>query len=131
MVLVQVCNPRGVRGERCRIAGGGGDHCRRLNATCGVTESAGDAEDGVSGKVVELIHRATSLDGASRFSIADCAVVTATRDGMNLALRVHHLPPGSSSADAGTAEGFPLPRSSSLIMSEFVGCSSSLSGRSA
>jgi trehalose 6-phosphate synthase/phosphatase len=131
MVLVQVCNPARSSGrEMQELQAEVASIVERLNATYGVTESAGDAEDGVGGKVVELIHRATSLDERiALLSIADCAVVTATRDGMNLLpyeyITCRQGPPDS---DAGTAEGFPLPRSSSLIMSEFVGCSSSLSG---
>ena len=56
-------------------------------------------------------------------------MVTATRDGMNL-LPYDYITcrQGPVSVDAGTADGYPLPRRSSLIMSEFVGCSSSLSG---
>jgi trehalose 6-phosphate synthase/phosphatase len=62
-------------------------------------------------------------------SAADCAVVTATRDGMNL-LPYEYITcrQGPKDEGAGTDEGYPLPRCSSLIMSEFVGCSSSLSG---
>lgn len=131
MVLVQVCNPARSSGrEMQELQAEVATIVERLNATYGVTESAADAEDGVSGKVVELIHRATSLDERiALLSIADCAVVTATRDGMNL-LPYEYITcrQGPPNADAGTAEGFPLPRSSSLIMSEFVGCSSSLSG---
>ena len=56
-------------------------------------------------------------------------MVTATRDGMNL-LPYEYITcrQGPKETAAGTDEGYPLPRCSSLIMSEFVGCSSSLSG---
>jgi trehalose 6-phosphate synthase/phosphatase len=56
-------------------------------------------------------------------------VVTATRDGMNL-LPYEYITcrQGPTDTVLGTADGYPSPRSSTLIMSEFVGCSSSLSG---
>nr|AKA43768.1 trehalose-6-phosphate synthase [Dunaliella viridis] len=63
------------------------------------------------------------------YSIADCVVVTATRDGMNLVPYEYIVcrqgpdtPPGAGS----TVESGP--RDSMLVVSEFVGCSPSLSG---
>ena len=134
MVMVQVCNPaRSAGRETTELQSEVMSIVERLNATYGVTEgSSGDlaGDDGVGGKVVELIHRSTSLDERiALLSVADCAVVTATRDGMNL-LPYEYITcrQGPPDEDAGTGDGFSLPRCSSLIMSEFVGCSSSLSG---
>lgn len=62
-------------------------------------------------------------------SVADVSVVTATRDGMNLAPYEYiTCRQGPSDEARGTAEGFSLPRQSALIISEFTGCSPSLSG---
>ena len=134
MVMVQVCNPaRSAGRETTELQSEVMSIVERLNATYGVTEgSSGDlaGDDDVGGKVVELIHRSTSLDERiALLSVADCAVVTATRDGMNL-LPYEYITcrQGPPDEDAGTGDGFSLPRCSSLIMSEFVGCSSSLSG---
>ena len=130
MVLVQVCNPARSGGrEMQELQAEVAAIVERLNATYGVTESAGK-DGGVGGKVVELIERGTSLEERlALLSIADCAVVTATRDGMNL-LPYEYITcrQGPSDVNHGTEDGFALPRCSSLIMSEFVGCSSSLSG---
>mmetsp|Transcript_7436 Transcript_7436/g.16134 ORF Transcript_7436/g.16134 Transcript_7436/m.16134 type:complete len:857 (+) Transcript_7436:209-2779(+) len=56
------------------------------------------------------------------YSVADCAVVTATRDGMNLVpyeyIVCRQGPEGDSES----------PQDSMLVVSEFVGCSPSLSG---
>ena len=67
------------------------------------------------------------------YSIADCAVVTATRDGMNLvsyeyvACREGPLDEENGEETSGPTYG-PQPRNSMLVVSEFVGCSPSLSG---
>jgi trehalose 6-phosphate synthase/phosphatase len=128
MVLVQVCNPaRSTGRETQELQSEVEAIVERLNATYGVTEGDGDA---FGGKVVEFINRGTSLDERiALMSHADCVVVTATRDGMNL-LPYEYITcrQGPRDESVGTADGFPLPRNSSLIMSEFVGCSSSLSG---
>lgn len=58
-------------------------------------------------------------DRVAYYSIADVAVVTATRDGMNL------VPYEYVTCRQGAQES-PLP--SMLVVSEFVGCSPSLSG---
>ena len=54
------------------------------------------------------------------YSLADCAVVTATRDGMNLMPYEYVVCRQGSQAKPG-------PRRSTLVVSEFVGCSPSLS----
>eukprot|EP00798_Chlamydomonas_sp_ICE-L_P015885 gene15885-22013_t len=56
------------------------------------------------------------------YSIADCAVVTATRDGMNLVPYEYVL------CRHGLDEDTTSKRDSMLVVSEFVGCSPSLSG---
>ncbi|GAX81965.1 hypothetical protein CEUSTIGMA_g9393.t1 [Chlamydomonas eustigma] len=58
------------------------------------------------------------------YSVSDVAVVTATRDGMNL------VPYEYIVCRQGGSEGYPdaRERGSMLVVSEFVGCSPSLSG---
>lgn len=122
MVLVQVCNPARSSGrEMQELQAEVKQIVDRVNATYSSPEG---------GKVVELIERGTSLqERIALLSVADCAVVTATRDGMNL-LPYEYITcrQGPTNVDIGTQDGYPLPRCSSLIMSEFTGCSSSLSG---
>ncbi|EFN55842.1 hypothetical protein CHLNCDRAFT_57750 [Chlorella variabilis] len=73
------------------------------------------------------------------YSIADVVVVTATRDGMNLVPYEYVVcrqgPAGGAAAGNGAAGGMggaeaapPDKRHSMLVVSEFVGCSPSLSG---
>ncbi|GFR42321.1 hypothetical protein Agub_g3228 [Astrephomene gubernaculifera] len=63
------------------------------------------------------------------YSIADCAVVTATRDGMNLVPYEYVVcRQGPDSWDGGSVNGASGKRESMLVVSEFVGCSPSLSG---
>ncbi|KAL4451713.1 hypothetical protein ABPG75_007375 [Micractinium tetrahymenae] len=68
------------------------------------------------------------------YSIADVVVVTATRDGMNLTPYEYVVcrqgPPSSSGSPSGGGSSMMLPekRHSMLVVSEFVGCSPSLSG---
>mmetsp|Transcript_2058 Transcript_2058/g.5209 ORF Transcript_2058/g.5209 Transcript_2058/m.5209 type:complete len:929 (+) Transcript_2058:1462-4248(+) len=65
------------------------------------------------------------------YSVADCVVVTATRDGMNLVPYEYIVCRQGPDAAAAT-ETEPAvesgPRDSMLVVSEFVGCSPSLSG---
>ena len=83
---------------------------------------------------MELIERAVPLhERVALYSVADVALVTATRDGMNLVpyeyVTCRQGPPGLEGEEEAARElGFPVPRQSSLIISEFIGCSPSLSG---
>jgi len=134
MCLVQVCNPaRSTGREMQELQAEVAATVERLNATYGVTEGAADDKDDEigQGKVVVLLHRSTTLaERVALMSVADCAVVTATRDGMNL-LPYEYITCRQGPVDVAKGTGelhLPAPRRSSLIMSEFVGCSSSLSG---
>ena len=108
MVLVQVCNPARSSGrEMQELQAEVASIVERLNATYGVTESTRDAEDGVGGRWWSSSTARRLSTSASLLSIADCAVVTATRDGMNL-LPYEYITcrQGPPDADAGTAEAF-------------------------
>ena len=66
---------------------------------------------------------------AALYSVADVAVVTVTRDGMNLAPYEYvTCRQGPRDEEKATRDGYALPRQSSLIVSEFTGVSPSLSG---
>ncbi|KAL0306775.1 UNVERIFIED_CONTAM: putative alpha,alpha-trehalose-phosphate synthase [UDP-forming] 7 [Sesamum radiatum] len=61
------------------------------------------------------------------YSIAECVVVTAVRDGMNLTPYEYIVcRQGISGAEAGSE--WSGPKKSMLVVSEFIGCSPSLSG---
>lgn len=91
---------------------------------------------------VELIERALPLhERIALFSVADVVAVTATRDGMNLTpyeYIVCRQGPTAKAEDAATATAASSPstpanysdrhRTSVIVVSEFVGCSPSLSG---
>ncbi|GIL85506.1 hypothetical protein Vretimale_13398 [Volvox reticuliferus] len=77
---------------------------------------------------VQYLERHVPLHERMAFySIADCAVVTATRDGMNLVPYEYIVcRQGPDGWDSGSGPG--VRRESMLVVSEFVGCSPSLSG---
>lgn len=72
---------------------------------------------------VQYLERHVPLHERMAFySIADCAVVSATRDGMNLVPYEYVVCRQGPDGDEGSQ------RASMLVVSEFVGCSPSLSG---
>lgn len=82
---------------------------------------------------VILIERHVSLsERIAYYTVAECCVVTAVRDGMNLipyeyiVARQGHAAIGNDDDDQGSLQN-ALPKST-LIVSEFIGCSPSLSG---
>ncbi|KXZ45849.1 hypothetical protein GPECTOR_50g643 [Gonium pectorale] len=80
---------------------------------------------------VQYLERHVPLHERMAFySIADCAVVTATRDGMNLVPYEYVVcRQGPDGWDGGgNGGGGSGKRESMLVVSEFVGCSPSLSG---
>lgn len=121
IVLYQVCNP----------PRGSGRDIDDLRATVdSMVARINDkyAKNGVN--VVKFEVRPVPLhERIALYSVADIAVVTATRDGMNLAPYEYiTCRQGPNDESQGTSDGFSLPRQSSLIISEFTGCSPSLSG---
>ncbi|EPS68578.1 hypothetical protein M569_06190 [Genlisea aurea] len=117
-VLVQIANPsrgKGINSEE--IQAEIEESCERIN---------GKFRDPGYEPVV-FIHR--SLSTAERmayYSVAECVVVTAVRDGMNLTpyeyIVCRQAPSGGAAGDSSR------PKKSMLVVSEFVGCSPSLSG---
>ncbi|KAG2502215.1 hypothetical protein HYH03_000701 [Edaphochlamys debaryana] len=78
---------------------------------------------------VQYLERHVPLHERMAFySIADCAVVTATRDGMNLVPYEYIVCRQGPDGWDGGGVGAGFKRESMLVVSEFVGCSPSLSG---
>ncbi|KAL2937451.1 putative alpha alpha-trehalose-phosphate synthase [UDP-forming] 7 [Bienertia sinuspersici] len=117
-VLVQIVNPVRSRGSNVEEMLSEIEHiCQRINK-----------EFGKPGyEPVVLIHRPVSMsERIAYFTIAECVVVTAVRDGMNLTPYEYivcreGMPGLDSSSNVG-------PNKSMLVISEFIGCSPSLSG---
>lgn len=125
VVLVQIANPARGRGrdiddlqnEAYTIA-------QRIN------EEFGNEADGYT-PVVLLERQVPLYERIAFYTIAECCVVTAVRDGMNL-IPYEYIAcrQGSPELDAQLNPGpGPTPlKKSMLIVSEFIGCSPSLSG---
>ncbi|KAK1699198.1 hypothetical protein QYE76_015895 [Lolium multiflorum] len=119
-VLVQIVNPARGKGKdidciRAEIQ----DSCDRINREFG--NSRGYSP------IVFIDQNVPSVVKLAYYTVAECVVVTAVRDGMNLTPYEYivcrqGLP---SSESAPEVSG---PRKSMLVVSEFIGCSPSLSG---
>ncbi|KZV27210.1 putative alpha,alpha-trehalose-phosphate synthase [Dorcoceras hygrometricum] len=118
-VLVQIANPsRGKGIDVDEIQSEIEENCKRINRELG--------KPGY--EPIVLIHRPSSIsERMAYYSIAECVVVTAVRDGMNLTpyeyIVCRH---GVSGAEPGS--DLSGPKKSMLVVSEFIGCSPSLSG---
>lgn len=116
MVLVQVTNaPRSTSGELTALH----DYCVKLVAEI-------NDRYGTEGyKPVVWLERPVPLyERIALYSIADVAVVTATRDGMNLVPYKYITCRQGAAEDADDSS----PITSMVVVSEFVGCSPSVSG---
>ncbi|CAN6327599.1 unnamed protein product [Urochloa humidicola] len=118
-VLVQIANPpRGKGKELEAIQAEIRQSCERVNREFGQT--------GYS-PVVFIDRNVPSAERLAYYTIAECVVVTAVRDGMNLTpyeyIVCRQGIPGSESAPELSG-----PKKSMLVVSEFIGCSPSLSG---
>ncbi|CAA2989727.1 probable alpha,alpha-trehalose-phosphate synthase [UDP-forming] 7 [Olea europaea var. sylvestris] len=118
-VLVQIANPaRGKGKDLEEIQAEIEASCNRINETF--------RQPGY--EPIVFINRPVSLsERAAYYTIAECVVVTAVRDGMNLTPYEYIVSrqgiPGSESSSDSNA-----PKKSMLVVSEFIGCSPSLSG---
>ncbi|XP_052178133.1 probable alpha,alpha-trehalose-phosphate synthase [UDP-forming] 7 isoform X2 [Diospyros lotus] len=118
-VLVQIANPpRGKGIGLDEIQAEIHESCKRINE-----------EFGKPGyEPIIFIDRPVSIsERITYYSIAECVVVTAVRDGMNLTPYEYIVSrQGISSAESGP--DLSGPKKSMLVVSEFIGCSPSLSG---
>jgi len=118
-VLVQITNPARGRGRDVEeLQAEIQESCRRINETFG--------RPGY--EPVVFIDRPVSLsEKAAYFTIAECVVVAAVRDGMNLTPYEYVVCRQGVSGSESSAESSG-PKKSMLVVSEFIGCSPSLSG---
>lgn len=118
-VLVQIANPARGRGKELEsIQGEIVESCERINNAFG---NAGYTPVIYIDRPIPLAER------IAFYTIAECVVVTAVRDGMNLTPYEYIV------CRQGITGGFFIsepesPRKSMLVVSEFIGCSPSLSG---
>ncbi|KAF8696424.1 hypothetical protein HU200_037339 [Digitaria exilis] len=118
-VLVQIANPaRGKGKDLDAIQVENQESCRRINGDFG--------QSGYS-PVVFIDREVSTVEKIAYYTIAECVVVTAVRDGMNLTpyeyIVCRQGAPGSESMSEVSG-----PKKSMLVVSEFIGCSPSLSG---
>ncbi|KAJ6402222.1 hypothetical protein OIU84_014336 [Salix udensis] len=118
-VLVQITNPaRGQGRDLEEMQAEIQESCRRINENFG--------QPGY--EPVVFIDRPLSLsEKAAYFTIAECVVVAAVRDGMNLTPYEYIVCRQGVSGSECSAESSG-PKKSMLVVSEFIGCSPSLSG---
>ncbi|KAH7651433.1 trehalose 6-phosphate synthase/phosphatase protein [Dioscorea alata] len=118
-VLVQIANPARGKGRdldeiQVEIEG----TCKRINEQFG--------NDGYR-PVVYINHDVSFSERIAYYTIAECVVVTAVRDGMNLIPYEYIVcRQGISGSEASQDSG--SVKKSMLVVSEFIGCSPSLSG---
>ncbi|CAO2197615.1 unnamed protein product [Urochloa humidicola] len=118
-VLVQIANPARGKGKDLEaIQAEIQESCRRINGDFG--------RSGYS-PVVFIDRDVSTVEKIAYYTIAECVVVTAVRDGMNLTpyeyIVCRQGAPGSESISEVIG-----PKKSMLVVSEFIGCSPSLSG---
>ena len=121
VVLVQIANPARGRGKDVQeVQSETTATVRRINATFG--------REGY--KPVVLIDTPLQFyERIAYYVIAECCLVTAVRDGMNLIPYEYVIcRQGNEKLDETLGLNPLTPRKSMLVVSEFVGCSPSLSG---
>lgn len=118
-VLVQIANPARGRGKDLEeIQAEIQTSCKRINKNFG--------RPGY--EPIVFIDRPISLsERAAYYTIAECVVVTAVRDGMNLTPYEYIVCRQGVSGSESSSE-MSAPKKSMLVVSEFIGCSPSLSG---
>ncbi|MCO5614346.1 hypothetical protein L7F22_068625 [Adiantum nelumboides] len=117
LVLVQIANPAN-RHETFEIQEEIHTTLKRINENFGADDY----------KPVVLIERPVShTERIAYYTIAECCVVTAVRDGLNLIPYEYTVCRQGSNADDASSRRCSR-RQSALVISEFIGCSPSLSG---
>ncbi|KAM7492153.1 hypothetical protein LguiA_035074 [Lonicera macranthoides] len=118
-VLVQIANPaRGKGIDLEEIQAEIQESCKRINQKYG--------KPGY--QPIVFIDKPLSLcERIAYYSIAECVVVTAVRDGMNLT-PYEYIVCRQGITGAETGSDLMGPKKSMIVVSEFIGCSPSLSG---
>ncbi|QHO00486.1 putative alpha,alpha-trehalose-phosphate synthase [UDP-forming] [Arachis hypogaea] len=118
-VLVQVVNP----------ARGKGIHLEEIHAEIEESCSRINRMYGRPGyEPIIFIDRSVSVaEKVAYYSLAECVIVTAVRDGMNLT-PYEYIACRQGISGNGSCSDIRSPKKSMLVISEFIGCSPSLSG---
>lgn len=122
VVLVQIVNPARSRGQDIQ------EVQNETNKVAGeINEKFGHA--GYE-PIVFVNGPVSTQEKVAYFAISECVVVNAVRDGMNLVPYKYTVSrQGSAELDkAMGVDGTEFPRKSVIIVSEFIGCTPSLSG---
>ncbi|GER32259.1 trehalose phosphate synthase [Striga asiatica] len=121
LVLVQIVNPARSSGKDVQEA---------KKETYSTAKRINDVYGSPSYEPVTLIDRyAPRYEKTAYYAMAECCIVNAVRDGMNLVPYKYIVcRQGSSSVEQSMGLKLDSPRTSTLVVSEFIGCSPSLSG---
>lgn len=121
LVLVQIVNPARSCGKDVQEAKRETYlTAKRINEDLGCTDYE---------PVILIDHSAPRYEKSAYYAMAECCIVNAVRDGMNLVPYKYIVcRQGSSSIDQVMSVKSDSPKASTLVVSEFVGCSPSLSG---
>lgn len=122
-VLVQITNPARSQGKDVQVV-----QEETNSIAYEINKKYSDEKTGY--KPIIFIKRSVStLEKAAFYAISECCVVNAVRDGMNLVPYEYTVcRQGSSVLDRAIGVNQDAPKKSVIIVSEFIGCSPSLSG---
>lgn len=121
IVLIQIVNPARGSGKDVQEARKETyDTVKRINERYGSRDF----------EPVVLIDRPVPrFEKSAYYALAECCIVNAVRDGMNLVPYKYTVcRQGTPSMDKSLGVSDDSPRTSTLVLSEFIGCSPSLSG---
>lgn len=121
VVLVQIVNPARSTGKDVQEA---------KKETYSTTRRINEVFGFPGYEPVVLIDRNVPIhEKTAYYSLAECCIVNAVRDGMNL-IPYKYIICRQGTPNTDKAIGIPsdLPHTSTLVISEFIGCSPSLSG---
>ncbi|CAN8271160.1 unnamed protein product [Cochlearia groenlandica] len=123
VVLVQIINPARSSGKDVQ------DVEKHIHSIADkVNDKFGRGEDGYM-PIVFMNGPVSTMDKVAFYAISECVVVNAVRDGMNLVPYKYTVTrQGSPLLDEALGFGDDDVRKSVIIVSEFIGCSPSLSG---
>ncbi|KAK4261294.1 hypothetical protein QN277_004313 [Acacia crassicarpa] len=121
IVLVQIVNP---------ARGSGKDVQEAKKETYLIAQRINDTYGSPNYQPVVLIDRPVPrFEKSAYYAVAECCIVNAVRDGMNLVPYKYVVcRQGTSKLDQALGRKDDAPRTSMLVVSEFIGCSPSLSG---
>ncbi|KAM7267775.1 hypothetical protein ACFE04_009941 [Oxalis oulophora] len=121
VVLVQILNPARSQGKDVQ------DVVRETDL---IAQEINDKYGGPGYQPITIVHGpVTTVEKAAYYAIAECVVVNPVRDGMNLVPYKYTFCRQSSPVlDRAMGVDESTPKKSVIVVSEFIGCSPSLSG---